>query len=75
MTSSKGASTNDVRIPQANPSNDLKVLYILLSIHSWLGAGQGASIRLIQALEVDPMLILHLKKFCLQASKIFSNVK
>ena len=41
MTSSKGASINDVHIPQANPSNDLKVLYILLSIHSQLGAGAG----------------------------------
>ena len=41
MTSSKGASINDIHIAQANPSNDLKVLYILLTIHSRLGAGAG----------------------------------
>ena len=42
MTSSKGAFINDVHIPQANPSNDLMVLYILLNIHSQLGGGGGA---------------------------------
>ncbi len=40
MTSSKGASINDIHIAQANPSNDLKVLYIITK-HSFMARSGG----------------------------------